>query len=781
MQPSATTRSPRADGSRSAGIAALLVLTALALWMLRDAVFHGRVLFERDVHSVWYTQIEVFVHTVASGAWPLWDPFVSFGHPMLANPNTQVLYPPTWLNLLIRPWTFYTLYAVAHLVFGAAGVYSWLRRLGASRGASLLAGAVWMLSGPVLSLVNVWHHLAGAAWMPWVLLAADRAIETARWRDALLWGIAAALQLLAGSPDACVETVLLQAAWLLGRFDYRQLLGITNRRRIAVSLLAVGFAALLAAAQWMPSLEAARHSERSELSYVERTSWSYAPAALPGLVMPVVPVGLPIVGSERLWAREMALPFLRSAYLGLPALVLVLLGLTRRGTARDLALIGVLLLLMALGRHTPVYETLATVLPFLKSVRFPEKFLVALAFVWASLAGLGFDAWRERRQPWPAAVVVALVSATALVGALVVWHDPERIARSILEVGAPAGVLVPVATRLGRAAACGALAVALVLWTRRHAITPTLLVAMAAAVVGDLAATHDGLNPTASREIFTIHPPVVDMLRQDAARRIYVWDYFSGAHGPSPVRWDILALQAYLRPPLAGRWGFAGSFDEDMLGLYPRPLTEMVHAFQSLQNPSDRLRLLQLGGVDHLIALQSEGVEGLTRVADVAGFVAKAVLVFRVPDPQPQAYLVARARTADDKDALQVLLDPAFDPRNEIVLPPGAATGSDPGPLRGAVNVVSSKADRVRLVAESDHPGWLVVLSTFDPGWHARVDGQSTRVMRANVSFQAIQIAAGHHEVELIYRPTSVILGLTLSGLALLVGFAVLITTRERA
>src|SRR5260221_12301368 len=177
MQPSATTRLSRAGGSRAANLVALLVLAAIAVWMLRDAVFHGRVLFERDVHAVWYAQVEVFVHTVASGAWPLWDPFVSFGHPMLANPNTQVLYPSSWLNLLIRPWTYYTLYAVAHLVFGAAGVYAWLRRLRSSRAAALLAGAVWMVSGPVLSLVNVWHHLAGAAWMPWILFTADRAID----------------------------------------------------------------------------------------------------------------------------------------------------------------------------------------------------------------------------------------------------------------------------------------------------------------------------------------------------------------------------------------------------------------------------------------------------------------------------------------------------------------------------------------------------------------------------------------------------------------------------
>src|SRR6185436_8838589 len=110
--------------------------------------------------------------------------------------NTLVLYPPTWLNLMMRPWTFYTFYTLAHLAFVACGVFVLARRLGVSQAAAMLGGACWMLSGPVLSLVNVWHHLAGAVWMPWILLAAERALETPRWREAIVWGGAVALQVI---------------------------------------------------------------------------------------------------------------------------------------------------------------------------------------------------------------------------------------------------------------------------------------------------------------------------------------------------------------------------------------------------------------------------------------------------------------------------------------------------------------------------------------------------------------------------------------------------------
>lgn len=770
-----------ANASKPRVAIALIVFASLGLWLFRDALLHGRVLFERDVHVVWYSQVEVFVHTVLSGAWPLWDPSTSFGQPMLANPNVQVLYPPTWLNLLIRPWTFYWLYALAHLVFGGAGVFALLRRLGVSRAGAMLAGAVWMLSGPVLSLVNVWHHLAGAAWMPWVLLAAECAINTQRPRDALLWGGAAGLQILAGSPDACIETVLLQVAWIAPRLEYRRPGGETNRRVIGIALLALLFAAWLSAGQWMPSLEAARGSARSDLPAVERTAWSYPPVALPGLVLPVIPVGLPLAQTQHLSMRELRWPFLRSAYLGLLAFALVLAGVARRGPARKLALIGGVMLLVALGRHAHVYDIAATLIPPLKTLRFPEKFLVVVTLCWASLTGIGFDYWRERRRlPGPAVWILSLLIGFAAAGALALWLAPDRVGRAVLEAGVPAlPTLRPVAARLARSAACGLALLALMAWTRRR--TPGGLAACACAllVAGELAITHDGLNPMGARDVFTVRPPVVDALVRDGARRLYVWDYFT-LGSPPGVSWGFLSQQAYLRPPLAGRWGFTGSFDRDALGLYPRRLSALIETFHSLRDPAARLRLLQVGGVDHVIALQGQMLPDLTPVAQVDGFLPVKIDVFRVPDALPRSYVVGAARSADDPDALRLLVDPAFDPRQEIILPRGAITAAGTAPISGSVKIVDARADRLRLVSETNSPGWVVVLDTFDAGWEARVDGRGVPVQRANLVFRAVAVTAGRHEIELSYRPTSALVGLGLTATAIFVGLAALFATKRR-
>ncbi len=86
----------RAGGSKADWLVRA-VLVLLALRFFRQALAGG-VFYERDIHQIWMPQVEGFVHAVAGGAPPLWDPSPAFGQPLLADPRAQVLYPPTWLN-----------------------------------------------------------------------------------------------------------------------------------------------------------------------------------------------------------------------------------------------------------------------------------------------------------------------------------------------------------------------------------------------------------------------------------------------------------------------------------------------------------------------------------------------------------------------------------------------------------------------------------------------------------------------------------------------------------
>jgi hypothetical protein len=116
---------------RPADLRAAGGLLALVLVLFFPALDPDRIFFERDVANYWYPQVECFVRTIAEGSWPVWNPHFTFGLPMWEDPAYQIAYPPTWLNLILLPHTYYKLFAIGHAWLAALGVYAFLRAAGA--------------------------------------------------------------------------------------------------------------------------------------------------------------------------------------------------------------------------------------------------------------------------------------------------------------------------------------------------------------------------------------------------------------------------------------------------------------------------------------------------------------------------------------------------------------------------------------------------------------------------------------------------------------------------
>ena len=193
---------------RAHGAVVALGLVALVGAVFPGAWLQGGVFYQRDILAYWYPHIEVFVRVIGQGEWPLWNPFVTFGTPLLADPNLQLAYPLTWLNLALPPATYFKLFVLVHCVGGGFGAWLLARRLRLGPLPAFLVAGAWATCGPLLSSVSLFHHFASAAWIPWVLWALARALDRRTVASALLLGAVAAGQLLAGSADLAFMTAL---------------------------------------------------------------------------------------------------------------------------------------------------------------------------------------------------------------------------------------------------------------------------------------------------------------------------------------------------------------------------------------------------------------------------------------------------------------------------------------------------------------------------------------------------------------------------------------------
>lgn len=759
------------------------------------SVFLGEAFVRRDINVTWLPQVEAFVRAVAEGALPLWDPGAGFGRPLLADARAGVLYPPTWLNLILRPPDFYALYAFGHLIFAAWGQYLLARRWRLSRPAALLASSTLLLSGPLLSLVCMWHQLAAAAYFPWVLLLGERALHSGHRTDAVAWGGVLALQVLAGSPDTTsigTACVLLLLGWRQLSSDEPGRQG--GARQLGQVALALSLAAGLSAAQWLPTAEAVLASARLDRLGPGDAEWSLHPLALPELVLPATWSELPLSRervAEVLGGRE---PFLRSHYLGLLLPCLAVVALTQRWK-RALPLLGVTMLLvgLALGSH---FGGLLSGLP---GFRYVSKALVPAAFVATLLAAHGLDAWAQvgaRRRLALATLIASALACGVLCVQVYRWVSVEAPGSPLVSGAAAMARAEPVVWRLG-VYALGTALLAALLGNRRVAPERARLALVLASVL-DLAVVHAGLEQTAPRAFYGIRPAILDTLPDTRPLRVYVRDYAIPTPGElaagrflSPYRvarvpegwtpWQALTLgvHLYLNPPTAGRWGLDGSFDLDMLGFDPVWVRALAELARELEGTSTFARLLRLGGVDFALSLHDqEATPGLELVATEPGLFENPVRAYAVSDPLPRSYVVSGARRASGADARRLLLDPAFLPHQEIVLPETASRPPDPD-FRGTSRILVRRADRVVMEVEASAPAWAVLLERWDPGWRAVVDGESAEVLRANTAFRAVAVGAGRHRVELTYRPSGFLAGSSLSALSLLAALAV--WWRERA
>jgi uncharacterized membrane protein YfhO len=74
----------------------------------------------------------------------------------------------------------------------------------------------------------------------------------------------------------------------------------------------------------------------------------------------------------------------------------------------------------------------------------------------------------------------------------------------------------------------------------------------------------------------------------------------------------------------------------------------------------------------------------------------------------------------------------------------------------------------VRIIADARCKSMVVLTDTFYPGWKATVDGRDAGIYDAYAAFRGVVVEPGSHVVEFRYRPRSVILGASLTGLGLL-------------
>jgi hypothetical protein len=203
------------------------------------------------------------------GELPLRDRWNGGGMALAANSLSQAYSPLSLIALPLPLATAAFWIGCVKLLLAMAGMWLWVRELGASRGAAVFAGVAYGLSLNFTQWLFCPQTEVFCLW-PWTLFLIELCRGTsARWRCLAALTAVFAASVLAGHPESLALGVLFAGLWILGRWaagdmpDAPRVIG----RVVGAGVLAVGLTAFLL----VPSYIAIQASNR--LPQAEKPYW----------------------------------------------------------------------------------------------------------------------------------------------------------------------------------------------------------------------------------------------------------------------------------------------------------------------------------------------------------------------------------------------------------------------------------------------------------------------------------------------------------------------------
>lgn len=211
----------------------------------------------------------------------------------------------------------------------------------------------------------------------------------------------------------------------------------------------------------------------------------------------------------------------------------------------------------------------------------------------------------------------------------------------------------------------------------------------------------------------------------------------------------------------------------------------VVSVRMSSSIPEARFTIEQIKLVDSQSKSQSLATLGGKNNFTLA-FLSDTVAIWENHDAMPRAFIVHTAEIANDDAAFARLQDGAFKPNQVVLLNetdrmPPRTDPTLPVVASDHVEIREYVPERVKLTAQTDAAGYLVLLDSWYPGWQASVDGKPAPVYRADVLFRAVPIEPGQHSVVFEYQPMSFRVGAAVSAASLVVtlGLAIALSRKR--
>ncbi|MDY6863949.1 MAG: YfhO family protein [Thermodesulfobacteriota bacterium] len=775
------------------------ILIVLGLLGISTAYFYdllkGDYLFtERDL-SVFFIPSRIFwVEAVKNFSLPLWNPYLLSSQPLIATLQPAVFYPLHVIYFLLPFDKAFNYIIVFHYFLAGIFTYILMKKLKASDTAGIIAAVTFMLSGYLLSVHNLLSTLLSVAWVPLLLLLYFAVFLTRDIKYSIFAAVAAGMMFFAGGAIVVYVTflIILLLTSFPGLFFQKEQRPPIKLRFFYLVVFMVLFLCI-SAIQLLPFLELVNLSGRADgFSYTDATIWSLHPKDIIQFFIPDF-FGYQLRPNEY-WNNQ---SWLKSLYLGsIPFLLSTFFFIKRGGRQIFFAMLMIIPLILAMGKHTPFYALFFHYVPFMDKIRYPVRFLFLSVFVISISSGLGYDYLKEGIKKRDNAVknliyvILALGVAGVLLLSLLVFFDGQTAhLLKIKGFGPPHYNDIGINLHNIKRLLIISILLGLVLWVSVRVKMSNRL--LSSGIIGllifDLFFGNLGFYDRIPAGDYHKNSSVMDFVLSDRTLfRIFVTPLTMRARS-IPVKSGSGHIERVVldKEKIVPGYGLErGIFDASGLGVLVERRFSNISTLIASAPKADSTNLLDMMNVKYVISVPEIKSPRFNLEWEVSPFSTEeikdtnsrtTIKIYRNLDCQPRAFLVDGYRILSKEDEFKdVLSSREFKPKETVLLEEEA---EDINKLRDDFNckdigeevkILEYRNNSILLRVSLPEAKFLFLSELYYPGWKAYVDGKEKKIYRANYAFRAVFLNPGIHQIEFIYRPWTFRLGMTTSAASII-------------
>lgn len=717
-----------------------------------------------DVVSFTYPMQMLAIDLLKDGRWPLWNPYILSGTPLLANFQSAPFSPTNLVYFVFERLTAWSFQIILQHVLAAVFTYFLLRNWKVSNFGSVLGGIVFAFSGFNL-LWSQWNgHALAAAFIPLVLLLGDKWLLGGKYVFGTCLSFAIALQVLSGYPQVIFYSLVALVFLWVFRIERSKIFFSKTIFLGIFSLLGLG----LGAFQILPGAELLSISQRG----IEPHPFDWAFLPFIKVITFFAPDYFGNHSTGNYWGPQDYTSNI--GFVGVVAPILAGLALPLAKNKREVLLCFILLLVALILAFPTPFSILLWKSGFLGfQAASAHRSLVLFNLSVALLAGFGVDYFLKVKNlttKWaflfPGITIIGF-AGYAFLFYILTQNYPDFFSGDVR--GIQSYVVAIRNSVLPLMILIFTWAIIIFSKNKDLIIKNLATVFLFCLLILELFRFGWKFNPFSSRHIIFPQTPVLDFLQRQE----------------SPFRttgsWVI---------PINLRMPYKLESLEGYDAVYPLGISQFISAINTGTSQGNVIRkygivdnvtstLMDLVNTKYYLVIKkdsqnapsSEGKipDNFTDDRFSIAFEDKSVAILENKNVLPRAFMVYDWEIVDNSTALDKLLSFNFPLGRKVLLEEEPSVKRiDRKKTDWSVDYKNYGEQESKLFVKTKEGGMLFISETFYPGWKAYIDGEEEKIMRADFAFRAIPVTGGEHVVEFKYEPKSFLLGIQLSTLSLL-------------